>query len=123
MAKIIFVSTLAQCKKYYLRPMNALNGVKFLFLTAWDTTPQKIQMKQKCYHLLFLNIRIIERILPRLSHINPTVVFSAVKVILKYLDSLDNGELVKNLCKKLAPSLSIRIIRIILFSFPHSTTD
>ncbi|CAK80625.1 unnamed protein product (macronuclear) [Paramecium tetraurelia] len=48
---------------------------------------------------------IIERTLPRLSHINPTVTFCAVKVILKYLDFLDNGDLVKNLCKKVAPSL------------------
>ncbi|CAD8159436.1 unnamed protein product [Paramecium pentaurelia] len=48
---------------------------------------------------------IIERTLPRLSHINPTVTFCAVKLILKYLDHLDNGDLVKNLCKKISPSL------------------
>lgn len=29
---------------------------------------------------------IIERILPRLSHINPAVVFSAIKLVIKYLD-------------------------------------
>jgi len=40
-----------------------------------------------------------------LSHINPTVTFCAVKLILKYLDYLDNGDLVKNLCKKISPSL------------------
>lgn len=40
-----------------------------------------------------------------MSHINPSVVFSACKVILKYLDFLDNGDLVRNLCKKLSPSL------------------
>ena len=33
---------------------------------------------------------IIERVLPRLSHINPTVVFSAVKLIVKYMDSLQS---------------------------------
>ncbi|CAD8078319.1 unnamed protein product [Paramecium sonneborni] len=48
---------------------------------------------------------IIERTLPRLSHINPTVTFCIVKLILKYLDFLDNGDLVKNFCKKISPSL------------------
>lgn len=45
------------------------------------------------------------RSLARLSHINPSVVFSTVKVILRYLDYLNDGELVKNLCKKITPSI------------------
>mmetsp|Transcript_19080 Transcript_19080/g.1676 ORF Transcript_19080/g.1676 Transcript_19080/m.1676 type:complete len:91 (+) Transcript_19080:83-355(+) len=48
---------------------------------------------------------IIERILPRLSHINPAVVFAAVKVILKYFDHIDSSEIVTHLCTKLTPPL------------------
>lgn len=48
---------------------------------------------------------IIERILPRLSHINPAVVFSAVKVVVKYLDYVNSTEIVNHLCTKLTPSL------------------
>lgn len=51
---------------------------------------------------------VIERVLPRLSHINPTVVFSTIKIILRYLDFLNDGELVKNLCKKVTPSIGTR---------------
>jgi len=48
---------------------------------------------------------IIERILPRLSHINPAVVFSSVKVVMRYLDHIDSEDVVKHLCSKLTPSL------------------
>jgi vesicle coat complex subunit len=48
---------------------------------------------------------IIDRIIPRLSHINPSVVFGAIKLMVRYLDFLSNEDLIRNLCKKLAPSI------------------
>ena len=48
---------------------------------------------------------IIDRIIPRLSHINPAVVFGAIKIMVRYLDYLSNEDLIKNLCKKLTPSI------------------
>lgn len=47
----------------------------------------------------------MERVLPRLSHINPSVVFTAVKVIIKYLDHIDSKEVVDHILAKLTPSL------------------
>ena len=49
--------------------------------------------------------RVIDRILPRLSHINPAVVFSTIRLIVCYLEFLTNEELIKNLVKKLGPSI------------------
>lgn len=37
---------------------------------------------------------IIERILPRLSHINPAVVFSAIKLTIKYLDHIKTDQII-----------------------------
>jgi len=51
-------------------------------------------------------VRIIERILPRLSHINPAVVFSAIKLVLKMLDHIKDEDIVQGLHAKLSPSLS-----------------
>ena len=48
---------------------------------------------------------IIEGVLPRLSHANPSVVLSAIKVILKFLDHIDNIEKVRGYCKKISNSL------------------
>lgn len=48
---------------------------------------------------------VIDRILPRLSHINPAVVFGSVRLIVRYLEFLSNEDLIKNLVKKLGPSL------------------
>ena len=48
---------------------------------------------------------IIERVTPRLQHNNSAVVMSAVKVILRYLDEVSNQEVVRAVCKKLAPPL------------------
>ena len=48
---------------------------------------------------------VIDRILPRLSHINPSVVFGSIRLIVRYLDFLSNEDLIKNLIKKLAPSI------------------
>ena len=49
--------------------------------------------------------RIIDRILPRLSHINPTVIFGCIKVVVRYFDFVSSEELIKNLNKKLASSI------------------
>lgn len=49
--------------------------------------------------------QIIESVLPRLSHANPSVQMSAVKVVLKFLDWIENVEKVRNYCKKLSNSL------------------
>jgi AP-1 complex subunit beta-1 len=48
---------------------------------------------------------IVDRILPRLSHINPSVVFSSIKLIVRYFDFMTNEELVRNLTKKIASSI------------------
>lgn len=48
---------------------------------------------------------IIERVTPRLQHANAAVVMSAVKVILRYLDDVENQEVVRSISKKLAPPL------------------
>lgn len=44
---------------------------------------------------------IVERVLPRLSLINPAVVFSAVKVVIKFMDFITSVDIVKNLSTKL----------------------
>jgi len=48
---------------------------------------------------------IIEAVLPRLTHANPAVIMSSVKVILKYLDQVENSERVKLFSKKISNSL------------------
>lgn len=48
---------------------------------------------------------IIDRVLPRLAHINPSVVFGCIKLVVRYLDFLGNQELVRNLTKKVASSI------------------
>lgn len=48
---------------------------------------------------------IIDRVLPRLSHINPSVVFGCIKLVVRYFDFLGNQELVRNLTKKVAQSI------------------
>jgi vesicle coat complex subunit len=63
---------------------------------------------------------IIERITPRFSHINPAVVFSAVKVIVKYLDYIKNPELAKNIVKRINPSLG-KINKYIFFFFQEKS--
>jgi vesicle coat complex subunit len=40
-----------------------------------------------------------------LSHINPSVVFGSIRLIVRYLDFLSNEDLIKNLIKKLGPSI------------------
>ena len=43
--------------------------------------------------------------MPRLSHNNPAVIFGAVRLVVRYLDFLSNEDLIKNLVKKLGPSI------------------
>ncbi len=50
----------------------------------------------------------MERVSPRLSHANPGVVLSAVKLIMKYLDFINNPESIRNYCRKLnSPLISL----------------
>ncbi len=48
---------------------------------------------------------IIERVIPRLSHVNPAVVLAAAKVVLKLLDSVSTPESVKKTTKRLSAPL------------------
>jgi len=48
---------------------------------------------------------IVERVTPRLQHANSAVVLSAVKVMMRYMDKIDNQESLKTLYKKMAPPL------------------
>jgi len=48
---------------------------------------------------------IIERVTPRLQHANSSVVMSAVKVVLRYMEEVTNQETVRTLSRKLAPPL------------------
>ena len=34
----------------------------------------------------------MDRVLPRLQHINPAVVFSAIKILIKYMDYIGSDE-------------------------------
>lgn len=43
--------------------------------------------------------------IPRLSHINPGVILSATRVIMKYLDFITDPEAIINYCKKLTMPL------------------
>lgn len=49
---------------------------------------------------------IIESVLPRLNHNNNSVQMSAVKVVLKFLDYIENPDKVRTYCKDLATSLT-----------------
>eukprot|EP00002_Diphylleia_rotans_P012751 TRINITY_DN2492_c0_g1_i1.p1 TRINITY_DN2492_c0_g1~~TRINITY_DN2492_c0_g1_i1.p1 ORF type:complete len:901 (+),score=230.67 TRINITY_DN2492_c0_g1_i1:66-2768(+) len=48
---------------------------------------------------------ICERVSPRLQHSNSAVVLTTVKVILRHLDNIANEDVVRSLCKKMAPPL------------------
>jgi vesicle coat complex subunit len=48
---------------------------------------------------------IVDRVLPRLSHVNPSVVLTSVRVILKCMDHMTSAENIKALSKKIAPSM------------------
>lgn len=74
--------------------------------------------------------------LNRLSHINPAIILSASKVILKFSKSLENQKIVDGLCKKIANSLLsimgrspeivwvfLRNIEIIISQYPLVVTN
>ncbi|VFQ82846.1 unnamed protein product [Cuscuta campestris] len=48
---------------------------------------------------------IVERVTPRLQHSNCAVVLSAVKMILQQMELITSTDVVRNLCKKMAPPL------------------
>lgn len=48
---------------------------------------------------------IVERVTPRLQHANCAVVLSAVKVILQQMELISSADVIRNLCKKMAPPL------------------
>ena len=48
---------------------------------------------------------IIERVMPFISHSNPGVVLTSVKILIKTLDLVDNIETVRTVCKKITPAL------------------
>ncbi|KAJ6841584.1 beta-adaptin-like protein B [Iris pallida] len=48
---------------------------------------------------------IVERVTPRLQHANCAVVLSAVKMILHQMELITSTDVVRNLCKKMAPPL------------------
>ena len=57
---------------------------------------------------------VIEGVMPRLSHVNQSVVMSTIKVVLKFMDSLDDIDKIKTYCKKLTNS-----IMSVLISYPE----
>ncbi len=48
---------------------------------------------------------VVDRVLSRLSHINPAVIVASVKVILKYTLILDNKKILEGICNKLSSPL------------------
>ena len=48
---------------------------------------------------------IIERVMPQVTHNNPAVVLSAVKVMLKFMENITNQDLMKGVLKKLGNPL------------------
>lgn len=61
---------------------------------------------------------IIERVAPRLKHANTAVVLSAVKIIMQYMNVLDDADVEKRLCRKMAPPL-VSLLSGVNSSFPE----
>lgn len=92
------------CSASCLLPwMNAWSGPKCSCLTFCVNIRPKIRHRLKCSYSNYF--RVIDKVIPRLSHINPSVVFGCIKLIIRYLDYLSSEDLIKNLIKKLAPSI------------------
>ncbi|KAJ3189878.1 AP-2 complex subunit beta [Gaertneriomyces sp. JEL0708] len=79
---------------------------------------------------------IAERVVPRLQHANASLVLSAIRVLMIYLDYITNEEVLKNVMRKLAPPLvtllssepeiqyvALRNIRLILQKRPDILTQ
>ena len=47
----------------------------------------------------------IQRVVPHLSHSNAAVVLSAAKVLIKYMDYIDDADKIRSICRKLSPPL------------------
>jgi len=47
----------------------------------------------------------VQRVVPHLSHSNAAVVLSAAKVLIRYMDYIDDADKIKSICRKLAPPL------------------
>lgn len=48
---------------------------------------------------------IIERVVPRLNHANSAVVLASVRIIMMFMEHIQNAETIKTLCRKMAPPL------------------
>lgn len=94
--------------KKLLLALNETNewGVVYILDALSVYKPKKLDVAEK----------IIEAIIPKLTHSNPAVIISAVKIILNLLDFIEenskNKELVKGYCKKLSNSI-ITIVKSI----------
>jgi vesicle coat complex subunit len=49
---------------------------------------------------------LIERIMPSISHSNSGVVLTSIKILVKLLDLVNSTDVIRTVCKKLAPSLA-----------------
>lgn len=76
--------------------MNVQNGVKFFILDALSRYKAADAREAE---------NIVERVTPRLQHANCAVVLSAVKMILQQMELITSTDVVRNLCKKMAPPL------------------
>lgn len=47
----------------------------------------------------------VQRVVPHLSHSNAAVVLSAAKVLIRYMDYIDDEDKIKSICRKLSPPL------------------
>lgn len=47
----------------------------------------------------------VQRVVPHLSHSNAAVVLSAAKVLIRYMDYIEDADKLKSICRKLAPPL------------------
>jgi vesicle coat complex subunit len=48
---------------------------------------------------------VLERIASNLSHQNPGIVLSTIRIIIKYLDYISNMEVIRNMCRRVSPVL------------------
>lgn len=78
---------------------------------------------------------IVDRCLSRLSHINPAVIVSSIKVILKFTLIIENDQILEGICKKISTPLITLIskdecswvllknISVLIDKFPHIFDD
>jgi len=113
-------SLLKYCKRCLLQWMIVTNGDKLWWWIILSTTFRRTQRKQKCkgtcsqyeqkyWDVFIAFFRIVERVLPRLSLINPAVVLGAIKVVIKFMDFISSVDIVKHLTSKITQNLSNNI--------------